>query len=230
MNDPGICFDKIYKSYLNTPVFSGLSVRFPSGRLIGLLGENGVGKTTLLKMAAGILKPDKGEIQIHGQSQKPSFTAKVSWLLSPKDFYPFFRVKDAYQYYQDFYPDFDSKKALKLIEQWNLPMEQRIGRLSRGEAERLCLFLALCRKVPIYLMDEPAAGFDIKLKRDLIRILLSELDEDATVILATHLLRDFEDIFDTLVILTKNGVCMADTDAVREKGMSVEEYYLEVIA
>ena len=61
MNDPGICFDKIYKSYLNTPVFSGLSVRFPSGRLIGLLGENGVGKTTLLKMAAGILKPDKGE-------------------------------------------------------------------------------------------------------------------------------------------------------------------------
>ncbi len=230
MNDPCICFDKIYKNYLNTSVFSGLSVKFPSGRIIGLLGENGVGKTTLLKMAAGILKPDKGEIQIYGLPPKSSFAANVSWLLSPKDFAPFFRVKDAYQYYQDFYPDFDSKKALKLIEQWKLPMDRKLGQLSGGEAERLCLFLALCRNVPLYLMDEPAAGFDIKLKRDLIRILLSQLDEDATVILATHLLRDFEDIFDTLAILTKNGVCMADTDTVREKGMSVEAYYLEVIA
>ena len=112
----------------------------------------------------------------------------------------------------------------------NMPLERKIRHLSRGEAERVCLFLALCRKVPLYFMDEPAAGFDVKLKRDLVRILLSELEEGATVILATHLLRDFGDLFDTLAVMTKNGICMTDADAIREKGLSVEDYYLEVIA
>lgn len=111
-----------------------------------------------------------------------------------------------------------------------MPLERKIRHLSRGEAERVCLFLALCRKVPVYFMDEPAAGFDVTLKRDLVRILLSELEEGSSVILATHLLRDFGDLFDTLAIMTRNGICMADADAVREQGMSIEEYYLEVIA
>lgn len=232
MNEAAIVLKNISKSYAATPVLHNLSAGFPKGRLIGLLGENGAGKTTLLKIMAGLLKPDKGQVVIGEQAsdcQGRTCANQVSWLLSPGDFYPFFRVTDALQYYEDFYPDFNREKANGLLREWNLPPDRKISRLSKGEAERLCLFLALCRSVPLYLMDEPAAGFDIKLKRDMIRILLSQLDEGATVILATHLLKDFEDLFDVLAVLTRNGICMAEADGIREKGMSAEDYYLGVI-
>lgn len=220
MSETAICIEHLSKSYLNTPIFSDLSAKFPSGRIIGLLGENGIGKTTLLKIMAGLVKPDTGRVVL----------PDASWLFSPQDFYPFFRIKDSIQYYEDFYPDFDKENCMRLLENWKMPLERKIRHLSRGEAERVCLFLVLCRKVPVYFMDEPAAGFDVTLKRDLVRILLSELEEGSSVILATHLLRDFGDLFDTLAIMTRNGICMADADAVREQGMSIEEYYLEVIA
>ena len=235
MSETAICIEQLSKRYLNTPVFSGLSAQFPSGRIIGLLGENGIGKTTLLKVMAGLIKPDNGRVMVPESSKSKvlsgsSLSQSVSWLFSPQDFYPFFRVKDSIQYYTDFYPDFDKENCIRLMDDWNMPLERKIRHLSRGEAERVCLFLALCRKVPLYFMDEPAAGFDVKLKRDLVRILLSELEEGATVILATHLLRDFGDLFDTLAVMTKNGICMTDADAIREKGLPVEDYYLEVIA
>lgn len=235
MSETAICIEHLSKSYLNTPVFSDLSAQFPSGRIIGLLGENGVGKTTLLKIMAGLIKPDSGQVIFPESARNrdlsgSSLSQPVSWLFSPQDFYPFFRIKDSIQYYTDFYPDFDKEACIRLMEGWNMPLERKIRHLSRGEAERACLFLSLCRRVPVYFMDEPAAGFDVKLKRELVRILLSELEEGATVILATHLLRDFGDLFDTLAIMTRHGICMADADAVREKGLSVEDYYLEVIA
>ena len=96
-----------------TPVFQHLSAAFPKGRIIGLLGENGVGKTTLLKLMAGLLKPDEGKVIIEEQafaSQGKACVSRVSWLLSPQDFYPFFKVSDALQYYKDFYQDFDGKR------------------------------------------------------------------------------------------------------------------------
>ncbi len=232
MNETAIRLEAISKCYFTTPVFQHLSAAFPKGRIIGLLGENGVGKTTLLKLMAGLLKPDEGKVIIEEQafaSQGKACVSRVSWLLSPQDFYPFFKVSDALQYYKDFYQDFDGKKAEELFREWKLPFDRKISSLSKGEAERLCLFLALCRKVPIYLMDEPAAGFDIKLKQDMVGILLSQLEEDATVILATHLLRDFGDLFDVLAVLTKNGICIAESEEIREKGMSAEDYYLGVI-
>lgn len=226
---PAARLSNVTKGYFSKPVLNCLTAEFPAGRVIGLLGENGVGKTTLLHLLAGLARADEGQVEILGQSVEKSSASQTSWLLEPDQFYPGFRVADALNWYQDFFPDFDREKAGRLAEGSGLLEKQKISLLSKGQKERLCLFLAVSRRVPLYLMDEPAAGFDPKFKREMVRILLENLEEGSTVILATHLLRDFGELFDTVAVLTGSGIYMEEADAIRERGMSVEDYYLEVI-
>ena len=215
-----IQIQNLSKGFEGRPVLRHLTASFPSGRIIGLLGTNGIGKTTLLSMIGGLMEPDEGQVTVAGKS---------AWLPERENFYPFFRVRDAIQYYRDFFDDFDACRADQLCREYGLEASRKIARMSRGEKERLCLFLTLCRDVPLYLMDEPAAGFDPKLKRDIVKILLENLREGSTVLVATHLLRDLGELLDTVAILTENGIVLEDADAIRETGKSIEEYYLEVV-
>ena len=210
-------------------VFSDLTLHFPANRVIGLLGENGIGKTTLLRLIADILKPTSGEIRIYGEPASIKTRSLVSFMPAPENFYGFMKVRDAIALYQDFYPDFDVAKANYLCNDFTLDPKMPIKKLSKGNQERLCILLCLCRQVPLYLLDEPIAGLDPKFKHESIKAMLANTGEDQTVIISSHLLRDLESIFDEIVILKTDSVVTAGAEEIRAGGRSVEEFYLEVV-
>jgi ABC-2 type transport system ATP-binding protein len=224
-----ITIKNLAKSYgAGKEVFRDLALTFPANRVIGLLGENGIGKTTLLKLIADILKPDSGEILLGEEKISRKTRAKVSYMLGAENFYNFMTVKDALNYFRDFYPDFDYEKAKFQCEEFKLDLKQRIKEMSKGNQERLCILLCLCRNVPLYLLDEPIAGLDPKFKHESIKAMLASAGEEQPVIISSHLLRDLEAIFDEIVILKADDtVIIADTEEIRASGKSVEQFYLE---
>jgi len=224
-----VTITNVAKNYGKKHVFRDLTLTFPSNRIIGLLGENGIGKTTLLRLIADILKPSSGEIHIGGRPVSRETRPQVSFMLTPNNFYGFMRVRDAITHYRDFYPDFDLDKANRLCQDFKLDPKMSIKKLSKGNQERLCILLCLCRNVPLYLLDEPIAGLDPKFKHESIKTMLTHTGEEQTVIISSHLLRDLESIFDEIVILKQDSVVTASTEKIRASGKSVEEFYLEVV-
>ena len=225
-----VTIENLSKSYGKKEVLVDLSFNFPANRVIGLLGENGIGKTTLLKLLADILKPDAGYIRLDGELVSRLTREKVSFLLRAESFYGFMTVQDAIHYYRDFYRDFDIPRAWQLAEEFGLNPKEKIKKLSSGVKERLCILLCLCRRVPLYVLDEPVAGLDPKFKHESVKAMLAHIGDEQTVIIASHLLRDLETIFDEIVILRNDSVLQACTDDIRALGKSVEQFYLEAVA
>lgn len=229
MNDC-LKIENLSKSFGKNIIFNNLSFSISKGKVVGLLGENGIGKTTLLRIIAGLENPDSGSVLINGDTISYQTKEKISFLMEPFNLYPWMRIKDAIAYYKDFFTSFDVNKANELCNQFNLDLNLKIKILSKGNKERVCLMLNLSRKVPLYLLDEPIGGLDPKIKKDIIQTLLSNIEEDSTTVIATHLLRDLQTIFDDVMILKKDKVTLFSADEIRENyNKSIEEYYLEVI-
>ena len=220
--------ENISKSYGSTEVFKNFSLEFSNGKIIGLLGENGVGKTTLLNMIADLSKPDSGKIFVDGQEISRHTRDLVSYLTRPEHHSSSFKIKHLIAAANDLHPDFDMQKSEKLCESFKINIKDSIDKLSKGHQERVCLMLCLARKALLYVMDEPMAGFDPKFKRELVSAILTHIDEDQTVIISTHLLRDLDSVFDEVVVLTKNRAHTANAENLRESGRSLEDYYMEV--
>lgn len=221
---------QVTKRYQGEIVLDKISLEIDAGRVIGLLGKNGIGKTTLLRILSNLNYPEEGQILFDGKVMDYHSITKLSYLFGENEFYDWMRVRDAIQYYQDFYHDFDVERANRLCQEFHLDPKKKITNLSRGNKERVFLLLALCRRVSLYLMDEPMEGLDPSFKRNLKKILLENLPEGATVILATHLLKDLEQLFDQVMIMHGNQVKVIDADELRGKlNKSVESYYMEVI-
>ena len=211
----------VSKRYGSRQVLRDLNFSLPAGRLIGLCGPNAAGKTTLLRLIAGFIPPSAGKIQ---RSE-----TTISYVLRPEDFYRWMTVSDALEYYGDFHRDFDPVKARRLVSEARLSPGQKISRLSQGQKERLCLLLALSRRAQLYLLDESAAGIDPEFKRDFRRFLLANLPTGATALMATHLLKDFETLFDAILLLRNGQAEFYETDDIRDqRRQSIEQFYLEV--
>ncbi len=201
-------------------ILSRLNVKIPRNRIIGLAGNNGNGKSTLLKLMAGIWRPDEGRII--------RYTSRISYLMPRDIFYDWMRVKDAVQFYASHYQNFAAEKAWSFIEKAGLEKKVPLRTMSDGQREFLMLVLAICVESELYLLDEPLTGADAAFKKDVRRFLMKYLPEGATIVMATHLLRDFEQLFDRILFLDHGGIVEKDTEELRETcGMSVEQYYLE---
>lgn len=202
------------------PVLSHASVTVRENRIIGVVGDNGVGKSTLLKLMAGLLRPGAGRIVQR--------EASPSYILTESHFYGWMTTDDCIRFYHDFYPDFDEKRAVHLTEQSGIGRRERISHLSRGKQERLCMILDLCRKCRLYLFDEPFDGIDPYFKKDMKRFLLENMAEGSSIVMATHLLKDLEALFDEVIFLTNDRVWQMETEEIRSRYCkSVEQYYLE---
>lgn len=221
---------KLEKGYFNKKALDGLDLEVKRGKIVGLLGPNGSGKTTFLKIAAGILRPNGGEILI--DNHKPGvYTKSIVSYLPDKDYlFKWMKIKNAIEFFRDFYRDFDEKKAKELLEFMNLDINSKIPTLSKGMSEKLYLTLVLSRKAKLYILDEPLGGVDPTTREKILDAILNNYSEDSSIIITTHLVNDIERLFDDVAFISEGKVILSgNAEELRnEKAMSIDQLYREV--
>lgn len=222
--------EKICKSYLNKKALRGVDLDIMPGKILGLLGPNGSGKTTFLKIAAGILHASSGEIVIDGQ--KPGVYTKsiVSYLPDNEHLLKWMKVKDAVRYFKDFYSDFDEKKAKELLMFMNLDENSPVKNLSKGMKEKLKLTLVLSRAAKLYILDEPLGGVDPTTREKILNAIVNNFSENSSMIITTHLVNDIERIFDDVAFISDGEIVLTgNAEELRsDKRKSIDELYREV--
>ena len=217
------------KSYGNHQVLHGVSFDVPKGSIVGLLGPNGCGKSSMIKIIVGLINDDEGEVLINGQ--KPGVESKkvVAYLPERNYLAPWMTPKQAINYMADFYKNFDKAKALEMVQTFDLDLKQKIKTMSKGQQEKLQLVLVMCRKADIYILDEPLGGVDVVSRDFILDTILKNQAQDSTILLSTHLIYDIEKILDR-VIMVKDGNVAVNTDVekIRANGKSVEDLFREV--
>lgn len=209
-----------------------LTLTLPRGRIVGLLGPNGSGKTTLIKLLNGLLVPDGGEILIDGEKPGPSTKAKVSYLPERTYLKNGATIRELLSFFQDFYEDFRTDRAKEMLAALRIEENARIRALSKGTREKVQLILVMSRDASLYILDEPIAGVDPAARDYILRTIITNYNENATVLISTHLISDIENILDEVVFM-KEGRLLLQTsvEEIREeKGKSVDAYFREVFA
>ena len=218
------------KRYGGKTALDGVDLAVEPGRIVGLLGPNGSGKTTLIKLANGLLTPTSGEILIDGRVPSPETKAIVSYLPDRNALPEWMSVAQTVDYYADFYADFRRDAAQEMIARLGLDASERVKALSKGTREKLQLVLVMSRAARLYLLDEPIGGVDPATRDYILRTIISNYNEDASVVISTHLIADVEQVLDEVIFL-QNGRVERHTsvDAIRsETGKSVDELFREV--
>ena len=211
---------------------SQVNLIIPRGKIIGLLGPNGSGKTTLIKLISGLLVATEGEILINGSKPGPESKSVVSYLPERTYFQSSMKVKELIDYFADFYQDFRPERARQMLMNLNINEDARLKTLSTGTKEKVQLIMVMSRDAQLYVLDEPIAGVDPAARDYILRTIISNYNENATVLLSTHLISDIEKILDEVIFIREGKVVLQDTvENIREsKGKSVDTYFREVFA
>ena len=220
------------KSYrAGWPVLQNMDLELPAGRIVGLLGPNGCGKSTLIKLVAGLLQPDSGTITVDGHPIGPESKALVSYLPERPYFSPAQKVSDLIGMFVDFYADFDKEIALKLLADLNIDPEARMKTLSKGTKEKVQLILVMSRRAKLYLLDEPIAGVDPAAREYILRTIVSNYNPEGTIVITTHLIADVEQVLDDFMFLAHGGniVSAGNAEQIRQNtGKSLDALFREV--
>ena len=220
---------KCYKK--NSPVLNGLSISVPAGKIVGLLGPNGCGKSTLIKLIAGLLQADSGEIYVDGQKVGEKTAAVVSYLPERPYFNFKLKVKDLLKFFSEFYSDFRIDRAEKLLSDLSINKNARLSSLSKGTKEKVQLILVMSRDAKLYLLDEPIAGVDPAARDYILGTIISNYNPEASIIITTHLITDVERILDEFLFMTYGGKILmgGNADATRTKySKSLDAIFREV--
>lgn len=219
------------KSYGDHTVLKGVSYDIEKGKIIGLLGPNGCGKTSMIKSIVGLINDYQGQILINGKAPGPESKKIVAYLPEKSYLPPWMTPKNAINYMADFYDNFDKEKALDMVVTFGLPMKQKIKTMSKGQQEKLLLLLVMSRKADIYILDEPLGGVDPVARDFILETIMKNHAENSTILLSTHLIYDIEKILDR-VIMVKDGKLAVNTDVskITDDGKTVEELFKEVFS
>ena len=200
------------------------------GRVVGLLGPNGSGKTTLIKLANGLLTPTAGEIRVCGALPGKETHAVVSYLPDRCCLPEWMSAEQLMDFYDDFYDDFDRARAADMMGRLGLHPEMKVGQMSKGTKEKVQLILVMSRRARLYLLDEPIGGVDPATRDYILDTIIRNYDENASVIISTHLISDVESVLDDVIFLREGQVTLqASVDDIREQyGKSVDALFREV--
>ncbi|MGE1106140.1 ABC transporter ATP-binding protein [Bacillus wiedmannii] len=224
--------ENLWKRYGLKAVIRELNIEITEGKIIGLVGDNGSGKTTLLKMIAGLQHPSEGSITIAGKKVGLETKEIVSFMSDKPVFDDWMTVKDSLFFYRDFYKDFDIQKAVDTIAEFKIPLEEKITALSKGMVEKLQIILTFSRKARLYVLDEPLGGIDLVSREHVLELILQFYREDCTILIATHLIGEVENIFDEVIFL-KDGesVLHENVEELRfQRGKAVTNLFKEVFS
>ncbi len=222
--------ENLSKNYGGKPALKNVNLEIQSGRIVGLLGPNGSGKTTLIKTANGLLTPSSGRILINGMEPGVETKKIVSYLPDESFLNSWMTVDQIVKMFSDFYADFRTELAYKMLENLGIETTARLKTLSKGNKEKVCLILVMSRNALLYILDEPIAGVDPATRDYVIRTIINNYNPEASVVISTHLISDIEQVLDDVIFIQNGEITLTKTvDEIREEnGKSVDEMFREV--
>ena len=218
---------KLCKKFDDKVILENINLKIPRGKIIGLLGKNGTGKSTLIKLINDLLTPSEGEVLINGE--KPSVMSKkiISYLPERTYLDKSMTIKQTITYFTEFYDNFDKAKAEKLLRDLNLDIDTKTSKMSKGMQEKLQLILVMSREADLYILDEPLGGVDPATRDYILDTILTNFKENASVIISTHLIADIERILDEVIFIDKGKIILqSSADELRNKEKaSIDEIF-----
>ena len=215
------------KTFDGKKILDDVNLVIPEGKIIGLLGKNGAGKSTLIKSINDLLTIDEGEILFKGKKLGVYSKENISYLPERTYLDKSMKVSEVIDYFKDFYENFDDNKAKKLLKDLDLDINQNLSKMSKGMQEKVQLVLVMSRKADLYILDEPLGGVDPATRDYILDTILSNFNENASVIISTHLISDIERILDEVIFIDKGKIVLqSDTDELRTKeNASIDEIF-----
>lgn len=230
MELPVLEIKNVHKKYLSHSVLEGVGFSIPRGKIVGLLGPNGCGKTTILKLISGLLQLDEGEIRINGICPGQQTKSTISYLPERSYLNDWMKISDILNLFSDFYADFDRERAEQMLIDLKISKEEKLKTMSKGTKEKVQLILVMSRRASLYLLDEPIGGVDPATREYILHTILKNFDENSSILITTHLIQDVETIFDQVLFLNQGKIVIdGEVDEIREKyGKSIDGLFREV--
>ena len=220
-------YKEVSKNFGEKQILKNINLKIESNKIIGLLGKNGSGKSTLFKLANDLLTVSSGEVLVDGKPISPESKKIVSYLPERPYLSPSLKVVDAIKLFETFYEDFDSQKAENLLKDLDLDKEMHLSKMSKGMKEKVQLVLVMSRRAKIYILDEPLGGVDPASRDYILQTILKNFDENATLLISTHMIADIEKILDEVIIIDKGEIILQENaDELRTKeNCSIDEIF-----
>lgn len=217
----------LYKNYGEKQALNNITLTVPRGKIIGLLGKNGTGKTTLIKLINGLLTPTEGEIIFEGEKIGPQSKLNIAYLPERTYLDKSMTINETLKFFKEFYSNFDIDKAKDLLKKLDLDENQKIIKMSKGMQEKVQLVLVMSRKADLYVLDEPLGGVDPATRDYILDTILTNFNEGASIIISTHLISDIERILDEVIFIDKGEIkLISDADELRNKeNASIDEIF-----
>ena len=218
---------KLDKCFDNKKILKDINFSVSKGKIVGLLGKNGAGKSTLIKLINDLLTPTNGEIFVNGNKIGVETKKIISYLPERTYLNKQMKVSEVINYFEDFYDNFDSEKAKRLLKDLDLDINQKLTKMSKGMQEKVQLVLVMSRNADLYVLDEPLGGVDPATRDYILDTILSNFNENASVIISTHLISDIEKILDEVIFIDKGQIVLqSDADKLRNKeNASIDEIF-----
>ena len=219
-SDTLLCLQDVSKRFGKKTALDHISLEIAPGRMVGLLGSNGSGKSTLIKLINGLLVPSSGQIFICGQAPGPTYLPDTV------------RVKGLLSFFRDFYTDFDAAKAEEMLQKLDIDPSSPLKTLSKGTREKVQLIMVMSRRARVYILDEPIAGVDPAARDYILKTIIQDYSEDASILLSTHLIADVEQLLDDVIFLKDGQIILSSSvEKIRDtRHQSVDSYFREVFS
>lgn len=219
----------VTKRYGKKTALDDVTLNLPKGAVVGLLGPNGSGKTTMLKMAAGLLTPTSGEILACGMRPGAESKALVAYQSDRVYLNDWMNVEKLVRMMADFFPNFDSEKAYEMLSKLKISPSDRLRGMSKGTKEKVQLILTMSRKVPLYILDEPIGGVDPAARDYILETILKNYGTDSTILISTHLITDIEKALSHIVFIKYGKIVrQGNANDIREEtGKTIDELFRE---
>ena len=220
-------YKSVNKNFGEKHILKNINLKIESNKIIGLLGKNGSGKSTLFKLANDLLTVSSGEVLIEGKPVSVESKKIISYLPERPYFDPNLKVSDTIKLFETFYEDFDTQKAEKLLIDLDLDRNMRLSKMSKGMKEKVQLVLVMSRKAKIYILDEPLGGVDPASRDYILQTILKNFDENATLLISTHMIADIEKILDEVIFIDNGEIILQENaDELRTKeNSSIDEIF-----
>lgn len=219
--------NNLCKNFDNKIILKDVNLSIQKGRIVGLLGKNGMGKTTLIKLINDLLTPTSGEVLINSETPNVNSKRVISYLPERTYLDKSMKVSQIITFFEEFYDNFNKEKAIKLLKDLDLDINAKINKMSKGMQEKLQLILVMSREAELYILDEPLGGVDPATRDYILDTILSNFNEGASVIISTHIISDIERILDDVVFIDKGKIILTSSadDLRKKENASIDEIF-----